>query len=149
MTEKRTQTHKIPGAVAAAVLATVLLIFMGFGFYAHSLRQAQMELMQLLASEAGNYNEDRVVLSSTSHAEAREMAEAFGGQLRITKGGTVAVIRLPEGVTLTDIAENDDFRKYHDRIGLDYNNIRFMEETETTESEETLQRPNFEVSADR
>ena len=116
--------------ITALLIAVVLLLFTGV-WREVTLRQAQQDLLAMLELNAGNYNEDRVVLSSTNRREAREIAETFGGTLRITDDGSFAVIRLPDGITLHEIAQNDAYRKYHDRISLDYNN--FSAGTEETD----------------
>ena len=113
--------------ITVVLLAVVALLFAGIGHEA-ALDRAQQELLAVLEANAGNYNEDRVVLSSTNRREAQEMAEKFGGTLRITGNGNFAVIRLPEGVAMRDIAQNDAYRKYHDRISLDYNNFTVVTE---------------------
>ena len=113
--------------ITVVLLAVVALLFAGI-WHEAALDRAQRELLAVLETNAGNYNEDRVVLSSTNRREAQEMAEEFGGTLRITDSGNFAVIRLPEGVVMRDIAQNDAYRKYHDRISLDYNNFAVVTE---------------------
>lgn len=61
----------------------------------------------------------------------------------MTNDGSFAVINLPEGMTLSDIAENKGFRKYHDRILLDYNGY-CIEVSETNGEAEV--RANYQVN---
>ena len=110
-----------------------------------SLETAQRNLSAMLEAERGNYNEDRVVLASTNKREAQAMAEVFGGTLRITDNGDFAVINLPDGVTLADIVENDEYRKYHDEILLDYNNFSIAEE-DVDIAEDTEIRSSYQVN---
>ena len=117
-----------PNRKWTAILLAVLCLAGFWAWKEWSLNDAQRDFVMLLDQQTGNYNEDRVVLSSTTRWEAEHMAEEFGGTLRITKDGRFAVINLPEGMTLSDIAENDDYRKYHDRILLDYNNFSTADE---------------------
>ena len=119
----------------AAIAVVVVLLGAFFAWNELSLNYAQQEFCALLNREAGNYNEDRVVLPDTNRREAEIMAEEFGGRLRITDDGKFAVINLPEGVTLTDIAENDQYRKYHDKIALDYNNFSTADEDVADDTE--------------
>ena len=110
-----------------------------------SLESAQRNLKAMLEAEQGNYNEDRVVLASTNKRDAQEMADVFGGTLRITDNEQFAVINLPDGVTLTDIAENEEYRKYHGDILLDYNNFSIAEE-DTDVVSDTEIRSSYQVN---
>lgn len=103
----QTRRERIIGkraGITALLIAVVLLLFAGV-WREVTLQQAQQDLLSMLELNAGNYNEDRVVLSSTNRREAREIAETFGGTLRITDDGSFAVIRLPDGITLHEIAQ--------------------------------------------
>ena len=130
-------------AIIIAALCLVLAMAAGITWHEFSLRNAQQGLVSLMGEEDGNYNENKVVLSSTTPKEANEMADAFGGKLRITENGKFAVITLPDGMTLSDIAANKDFRKYHDKILLDYNN--FGTRTEESETENAYNANNAEA----
>ncbi|WP_448915237.1 leucine-rich repeat protein, partial [Eubacterium ramulus] len=134
-------------AIIIAALCLVLAMAAGITWHEFSLRNAQQGLVSLMEEEDGNYNENKVVLSSTTPKEANEMADAFGGKLRITENGKFAVITLPDGMTLSDIAANKDFRKYHDRILLDYNN--FGARTEEIAAEDVaIENPEMDITAE-
>lgn len=130
-------------ASAIGIILVVIAVIAGFGWKEHKLEDAQQEFTSLIEAEEGNYNENKVVLSSTTKEEAQEMADAFGGKLRITANGKFAVITLPDGMTVSDIADKKEFRKYHDKLLLDYNNYGVKAE-ET--SEKAGVRANYQVS---
>lgn len=145
MRKFKEQFWKKKQSIMLAVFAAVLILFAVGIWNEVALHNAQEDFIALLEAETGNYNEDRVVLSSTNRQEAQHMARMFGGTLRITKDGSFAVINLPEGMTLLGIAENDNYRKYHNRISLDYNNFETVEEnTEFVEDAEV--RANYQVN---
>ena len=125
-----------------SAVGVILVIIAVFVWREYKLEDAQQEFTSLLASEEGNYNENKVVLSSTTKEEAQEMADAFGGKLRITANGKFAVITLPDGMNVSDIAEKKEFRKYHDKIQLDYHN--FGVQAEETEEKSDI-RANCQV----
>ncbi len=124
----RSRKWSLRKRILVGIMTLVVVLTAAFAWNEYMLHQAQLEFIQLLETEQGNYNEDRVVLSATTQAEAQRMTDEFGGTLRITDDGRFAVINLPEGTTLTDIAKEKSYRKYHDRILLDYNNFRTAEE---------------------
>ena len=128
---------------------TTLVLILGFSIFGVcreiSLESAQRNLMAMLEAEQGNYNEDRAVLASTNKKEAQEMAEVFGGTLRITDNERFAVINLPDGVTLMEIAEKEEYRKYHDEIVLDYNNFSIAE-VDTDVVDDTEIRSSYQVN---
>ena len=134
-------------AIIIAALCLVLAMAAGITWHEFSLRNAQQGLVSLMEEEDGNYNENKVVLSSTTPKEANEMADAFGGKLRITENGKFAVITLPDGMTLSDIAANKDFRKYHDRILLDYNNFGVRTEHIAVE-DVAMENPEMDITAE-
>lgn len=138
---RKMSAKKILTITLSCVIALAVLLGVG---YEYSLRSAQKEFSALLDAQAGNFNEDRIVLSNTSHSEAERLAGVFGGTLRITKNGNFAVITLPEGVTLPDIAQNEDYRKYHDKILLDYNNFSTADVEEETAQTGDI-RANYRV----
>ena len=84
------------------------------------LEEQQNEALQELYDNEGRYDPQSIVLSNTTKPRAEELAEAFGAELRITEDGSFAALALPEGVTVFDIYENEEYRKYIEYMSLDY-----------------------------
>ena len=113
-------------------LAAVVLLLLGGSLFRETLLDnAQRNFKALLESSAGRYNEGRLVLSQTNSRDASHIADSLGGSLRITKNGRFALISLPDGMRLTDVAANRELRQYMPQFSLDYNN--FSLETEDSE----------------
>ncbi len=115
------------------------------------LEEQQNEALQELYDNQGRYDEQSIVLSNTTMPRAEELAEAFGAELRITEDGSFAALTLPEGVTVFDIYENEDYRKYIEYMSLDYqakiSDLLPSDETEDEASSERLPiRPQYTVS---
>jgi len=84
------------------------------------LENLQHTALAELEANAGGYDERQIVLYGTSNSEAKELAELFGAELRITDNGRFARLTLPEGVTIYDIYANDDYRVYLEDMAADY-----------------------------
>ena len=85
-----------------------------------ALEEQQNEALQELYDNEGRYDPQSIVLSNTTKPRAENLAEAFGAELRITEDGSFAALTLPEGVTVFDIYENEEYRKYIEYMSLDY-----------------------------
>ncbi len=84
------------------------------------LEERQQVALQELQDNQGQYDEQQIVLSNTTQPRAEDLAKTFGAELRITEDGSFATLTLPEGTTVFDIYENDDYRKYIEYMSLDY-----------------------------
>ena len=58
-------------ASAIGIILIVIAVIAGFGWKEHKLEDAQQEFTSLIEAEEGNYNENKVVLSSTTKEEAQ------------------------------------------------------------------------------
>lgn len=110
--------------IVIAVILVVVLLLSGLGLAREiRLSHAQRDFAALLEANSGRFNEGRLVLASTSSREAQRIADTLGGSLRITKNGRFALVTLPDGVTLGDVAENRELRQYMAEFSLDYNDF--------------------------
>ena len=86
--------------VTVIALVIVIATCIGVGFYEHQqniaeavqeatteqeLEELQQKLLAELSSKEGDYDDRQIVLYGTSNSEAKELAEMFGAELRITK----------------------------------------------------------------
>ena len=108
------------------------------------MRASQRDFSEMLVQAQGTYNQNRIVLSGTSHAKANYLAEMLGGELRITKSGTFATITLPENMTMSDLAVSEEMRPYLKQFSLDYNNYTIVEDEVSLDVEEILHEHNVE-----
>ncbi len=116
-----------------------------------ALEEQQNEALQELYDNEGRYDPRSIVLSNTTKPRAENLAEAFGAELRITEDGCFAALTLPEGVTVFDVYENDEYRKYLEYMSLDYqakiSDLLPSDETEDEASDERLpMRPQYTVN---
>lgn len=139
----RFKSKRIAIAVAALAVVTVLSIV---AWHEISLNNLQADFIEKLEQSAGIYNEDTVVLYSTTKKEAQKLSDMLGGHLRITPSGSFATVKLPEGMTLRDVAENREYREYLGGIALDYNNVSVSDISD--EDIGTGVRANYEVGDD-
>ena len=131
--------------ILTAVILAAILLLSGLGL-AHEIQlgHAQRDFAALVEENAGRFNEGRLVLSSTSSREARRIADTLGGSLRITKNGRFALVTLPDGVMLADVAESRELRQYMADFSLDYNDFSVgTEETDVAEDGDI--RANFQT----
>ena len=75
-------------ASVIGIILVVIAVIAGFGWKEHKLEDAQQEFTSLIEAKEGNYNENKVVLSSTTKEEAQEMADAFGGNCVLQHSST-------------------------------------------------------------
>ena len=110
------------------------------------LEQLQNEALAELDRNAGQYDEQSIVLYETSKAKAEELAKLYGAKLRITNDGKFATLTLPEGTTIRDVYAMDESRNYIDQMSADYH-VQTSELTEDDEDGGRLpQRPQYPVS---
>lgn len=102
----------------AICLATVLLL-QGRSEY-EDLKNQQGEMLLLLESRAGEYDEKTIVLHNTTKGEARELADRFGASLRITSDGRFATLTLPDDTTISDIISDDDNLSCIDSLSINW-----------------------------
>ena len=76
-------------ASVIGIILVVIAVIAGFGWKEHKLKDAQQEFTSLIEAKEGNYNENKVVLSSTTKEEAQEMAVACGGHCVLQHSSTV------------------------------------------------------------
>ena len=131
--------------ILTAVILAAILLLSGLGL-AHEIRlsHAQRDFAALVEENAGRFNEGRLVLSSTSSREAQRIADTLGGSLRITKNGRFALVTLPDGVMLADVAESRELRQYMTDFSLDYHDFAVgIEDTDVAADGEI--RANFQT----
>lgn len=100
-----------------------------------TLAETQNEAIQELYDNKGSFDERSIVLANTSKPQAKELAKALNATLRMTKDGRFATLTLPEDVTVFDICENDEYRRYLKYFSLDYE-ARISDLVTNTESED-------------
>ena len=136
-------------AIVAAILSVLLLAGAAIGIFSYQerrLNDVQQAALELLEEEAGNYNEDVILLQGTSKERAEELAARFGASLRITKNGEFAALTLPEGVTVRDIYEDRENRRLLEELSLDFHvYLAEVEDEGEEEEEDGLFRPNYQV----
>ena len=134
--------------IAIVAMCLVVLVSL-FWIREFSLRAAQRDFNAMLQTAEGTYHENVIMLTSTSHAEARRLAEVFGGELRITKNGEFATITLPEDETLTEVGQKGEYRKYLKKILLDPTDVILSDTSATNMDEDEARtgdvRANFQV----
>ena len=131
------------GLVALAeVVATVVA-----GFLLHEeqqLEELRNEALLELERNAGQYDEQSIVLYETSKAKAEELAELYGAELRITENGRFATLTLPEGTTIRDVYAMDESLKYIDEMAADYQvQVSEIETEEEADGERLPMRPQY------
>ncbi len=52
---------------------------------------------------------DSIVLADTTKEEAERIAEKLGAEVRLTDDESFAVLYLPEGMTINDVYNNDEY----------------------------------------
>jgi hypothetical protein len=111
----------------------------------NKLEQLQNEALAELERNAGQYDEQSIVLYETSKAKAEELAKLYGAKLRITENGRFATLTLPEGTTIRDVYALEESRKYIDEMAADYQ-VSISELPEEASGEGKLpQRPQYSV----
>ena len=73
-----------------------------------------------LDSDQGLYAPDSIVLSDTTKEEAERIAEKLGADVRLTDDGSFAVLYLPEGMTIDDVYNNDEYSQEITEMTPDY-----------------------------
>ena len=140
---------KIWIGIAVTVIAVALVTA---GFLLHRERKQQLleekrnEAVLELERNAGQYDEQSIVLYETSKAKAEELAELYGAELRITENGRFATLKLPEGTTILDVYAMDESLKYIDEMAADYQvKISELEDEEEENGERLPMRPQYSV----
>lgn len=101
---------------------------------------AQLELSE----NKGKYAEDVIILDGTRRLRAEALAERLGATLRISRDGSFATLRLPEGVSVEEVYSDRDNRALLAEMNLDYKVSPC-----DTEEEEALLGPNYRVNDER
>ncbi len=132
------------GAVCVAVAAVFLV-----GLLQHKeLQQLRNEALEKLERDAGQYDDQSIVLYQTSKVQAEELAELLGAELRITKDGRFAKLTLPGNTTIRDVYANDEMIGHIEKMSADYQ-VRVSELTEDVGAkagERLPTRPQYSVS---
>ncbi len=139
--------------ISALVLCLVASTVTVFVLHRREVRleDRQNEALQALYDNKGRYDEQSIVLSNTTKARAEALAKLFGATLRITEDGSFAALTLPQGVTVIDIYENEDYRKYIEYMSPDYrakiSDLLAEDEADEAIHDEKLPlRPQYTVS---
>ena len=130
----------------SAIVSFVLFAGSAVGIlcYQNHLDTIQNEALLEIEENKGEYNDNIIVLSSTSRRRAEKLASKLGANLRITKNGRFATLTLPDGVAVEDIYRSDANRKYLEEMSLDYR----VSLAEAEDKEDILYAPNYEVNDD-
>ena len=73
-----------------------------------------------LTADQGLYAPDSIVLADTTKEEAERIAEKLGADVRLTDDGSFAVLYLPEGMTIDDVYNNDEYSQEITEMTPDY-----------------------------
>lgn len=112
-----------------AIVALFIILSIALAFFltrrnaeveSERLDTLQQNMLEELSARRGDYNENKIVLSGTSHSKAQQLAEAIGAKLRITADGSFATLTLTDGRTIADIVANDEYKDYLEVFGIDY-----------------------------
>ena len=137
----------IPALLFAIIILSILAVIGYRTMREAKLNELQNAALEELERNQGTYDEQSIVLSSTSKAKAKELAELFGAELRITSDGRYARLTLPEGTNIRDIYANDDYRIYIEEMSADYSVYLADGEADTENTSRRLpQRPNYTVT---
>ncbi len=137
-------------AIALAILLTVTLT-VGIIHIVSRQEQGRIddlrnEALEMLDAYEGEYDNTRIVLTETTHSEAKQLAELFGAKLRITANGRFAVLTLPDGVTIKDIYSDTANGKYIEAMSPDFYAAASEGEEEELPELPVPARPNYTVS---
>jgi len=138
----------IAGILIAIVCISVATLFLIGLYKGQQLEQFRNEALEKLKRDIGQYDDQSIVLYQTSKAQAEELSELLGADLRITKDGRFAKLTLSEGTTIRDVYANDEMLEHIEKMSADYQ-VHVSELTEETEDEigERLPtRPQYSVS---
>ncbi len=103
----------------SAVLLFVILIGSILFVNETKLDQIQQGSLAQLEQYDGEYDTNKIVLNNTSFGKAKELAAQFDAKLRITSDGKYATLTLPDGVTVRDVYQKRENRKYLSDLSLD------------------------------
>ncbi len=78
------------------------------------------EKKQTLIDDQGLFAMDSIVLQNTTKEDAERIAEEIGAEVRTTKAGDYAVLYLPEGVTIEDVYDNEQYAVDVTKMSPDY-----------------------------
>ena len=106
--------------------------------------QTVEEKRQQLSDYEGLYNEQSIVLTDTTKAAAEKLAEDLGARLRMTEAEDYAVLYLPEGMTVSDVYEDDAYRTWLTGMELDY--YVSTAEVDANGSELHAARPQYDLN---
>ena len=115
---RKTRRSVVLPLIAAAVLASLLLVF--FGCRLLERKRVQSEAVLELSSRAGEYDPQSIVLRDTNRLEAQALAEKLGAKLRITKDGHFATLTLEEGRTIADVFSDDRYLSELGKLSADW-----------------------------
>lgn len=137
--------------ILATVLVLVLIAAVAVGLVFHHRQQQEdlrSEMLEELEQNAGQYDEQSIVLYNTSKAKAEELAELYGAALRITKDGRFATLTLPEGTTIRDVYAMDESLAHIDDMTADYQvQVSDMDFDEGDDDHRRLpHKPSYSVS---
>ncbi len=127
-----------------AISIIVILVFMKVNIGV--LMDQRDVLVRDLSENVGRYDEQSIVLRGIERSDAEEMAQKLGASLRITKDGSYARLTLPEGLTISDVLNDNSNLKYIAAISVDY-------KATTAELDDILEenyaaRPQFDITDD-
>ncbi len=75
---------------------------------------------ETLAEDQGLYAPDSIVLSDTTREKANRLADKLGAEVRTTDDGKFAVLYLPDGTTIDDVYNNDEYSQDISDMSPDY-----------------------------
>lgn len=140
------QSLSIVLILIVAILATVV----GIGFDKQKPMSKQevltntiKEKREELNNAKGGYAPDSIVLQNTDKNTASSVANAIGADLRMTADESYAVLYLPEGTTIDDIYENEEYEMYIPLMDPDY--VVSTTAVDALNHDLVSERPNYNV----
>ena len=114
---------------AVICLAVVFGMVLRAGITEKHIDTVRDQVLDELMQNAGMYDEQSVVLHNVSERVAQKLAEQLNAELRSVQNGKYARLTLPEGTTIVDVYKNNEYRKYLEKMSVDYH-VRTSEITD-------------------
>ena len=102
----------------------------------------QKELLEVIDSKKGEYNDRNIILSNTTPSKAKKMAKDLGAEIRLNETGNVAKLQLPIDTDIKEIVSDKTYLSYMNDISLDF----YMSLSDIEETEYIPNRPNYDVA---
>ena len=106
-------------ALICMMLGIFLIVITAFSltlYHNHAYYVLKADKIEQLSRLEHGYKENSLILMDTDYEEAQALADRLGATLRTGLDGSFASMTLPEGMTITDVYEDEANRPYLSRI---------------------------------